>query len=92
MRTMDRHLRFVVAQVTWMFGVLFGLVLLGTLTFELFFVLSFIGLLIVVELTATYAVRPRWRVRLWWMVLLGFVGFSYLITRRILSILPTGLL
>ena len=92
MRTMDRHLRFVVAQVAWMFGVLFGLVLLGTLTFELFFVLSFIGLLIVVELTATYTVRPRWRVRLWWMVLLGFVGFSYLITRRILSILPTGLL
>jgi len=76
----------------WMYSVIVGLLLVGMLTFELLFIISFIGFLILIELTAPYAVRPRWRARLRWFVVLGFVGFGYLVVRRLLSILPAELL
>lgn len=66
------------------------LALLGAFSLELFFVVSLIGFLVVTELTAPFAVQPRWRRRLKWFILLGLVGFAYIVIRRILSILPPG--
>ena len=66
------------------------LVVLGSLSLELFFVLSLIGFLVVVELTAPVAVTPRWRRRLVWIVALGLLVFGYVVVRRILEILPEG--
>jgi hypothetical protein len=75
-----------------MLGVIFLLALLGSLTIELFFVVSLIGLLIVVELTAPFRITPQWRKRLWIIIGLGLLGFGVIVIRRILDILPPGVL
>jgi len=66
--------------------------LVGALSLDLFFVVSLIGLLVLVELTAPFAVTPRWRRRVRWIVVLGLLGFTAVVIRRILEILPRGLL
>jgi hypothetical protein len=86
-----RQQRFLHAQAVWMCAVLLLLAALGSLTLELFFVLSFIGFLIVVELTASFNVAPRWRARLKWLIALGLLGFVSIIVRRLLEVLPPGL-
>ncbi len=91
MRT-TRRIQFVHAQLAWMLGVILLLGLLGSLTLELFFVISLIGLLIVVELTAPFRVTPAWRKRLWVIIGVGLLGFGIIVTRRILEILPPGLI
>lgn len=87
-----RRIRFVHAQLAWMLGVLFLLVLLDSLTGELFFVISLIGLLIIVELTAPFRITPQWRKRLWVLIGLGLLGFGVIVIRRILNILPPGVI
>ncbi|WP_340099031.1 hypothetical protein [Salinibaculum salinum] len=87
-----RRLQFVHGQVAWMLATLLLLALLGAFSLELFFVVSLIGFLVVTELTAPFAVRPHWRRRLKWFILLGLVGFAYIVVRRILAILPPGVL
>ena len=47
-----RRRRFVHAQLAWMLATVVVLATLESLTLELFFVLSLIGFLVVVELTA----------------------------------------
>lgn len=73
-----------------MLAAAFFLSLLGSLELELFFVLSLIGFLVNVELTAPFHVTPRWRRRLRWVILLGLIGFAYIVVQRILEILPPG--
>ena len=87
-----RRLQLVHAQLAWMLGVILLLALLGSLTVELFFVVSLIGLLIIVELTAPFRITPRWRKRLWIVIGLGLLGFGVIVVRRILDILPPGVL
>jgi hypothetical protein len=65
---------------------------LGSLSLELFFVISLIGLLVVIELTAPFNVTPRWRSRLKWLVILGLAVFSYIVVKRILEIIPSGVI
>jgi hypothetical protein len=67
------------------------LAVLGSLSLDLFFVVSLIGFLVVVELTAPFDVTPEWRSRLKWLIMLGLMGFAYIVIRRILEILPPGL-
>ena len=85
-----RRERFIHAQIAWMLAATLVLVLLGSLSFELIFVLSLIGFLVVVELTAPFNVTPRWRARLKWLIALGLLAFAYVVIRRILEILPPG--
>jgi hypothetical protein len=85
-----RRQRFVHAQVAWMLAAALALVLLDSLSYELFFVVSLIGFLVVVELTAPFEVTPRWRSRLKWLIGLGLLVFGYIVVRRILEILPPG--
>jgi hypothetical protein len=73
-----------------MLGVVLVLALVGSLELELFFVLSLIGFLVVVELTAPIAVTPTWRRRLPWLIALGLLVFGAIVIRRILEILPPG--
>lgn len=87
---MDRRLRFVFSQTAWMVGTVFALLLLDVFTLSLFFIISYIGLLIVIELTAPFVVTPSWRLRLRWLVLLGFLIFAYILAQRILALLPSG--
>jgi len=60
MSTRQRQ-RFIHGQLAWMLMVIVLLAVLDALTLELYFVLSLIGLLVVVELTAPFNVTPRWR-------------------------------
>ena len=85
-----RRLRFVHLQVAWMLAAVLALALLGSLTLELFFVVSLIGFLVVVELTAPFAVTPTWRRRLRWVIAVGLLVFGYIVVRRVLAILPPG--
>ncbi|WIV68876.1 hypothetical protein [Natrialbaceae archaeon AArc-T1-2] len=85
-------MRFVRGQLAWMLATVLVLTALGSLSYELFFVLSLIGLLIVTELTAPVNVTPAWRRRLMWLILLGLIGFAVIVVRRILEILPPEVL
>jgi threonine/homoserine efflux transporter RhtA len=87
-----RRLRFVHGQLAWLLGTALVLALLESLTYELFFVVSLIGFLVVVELTAPFNVTPRWRRRLKWPILLGLAVFGYIVVKRILEILPPGVI
>jgi hypothetical protein len=87
-----RRQRFVHGQVAWMLGAVVLLSALDALALDLFFVVSLIGLLILIELTAPFSVTPRWRARLRWVILAGLIGFGYVLVRRILDVLPSGVL
>lgn len=87
-----RRQQLLVGQLGWMLTATVVLALLGALSLELFFVVSLIGFLVVVELTAPFAVTPRWRARLKWLILLGLLGFGYIVIKRILEILPPGVI
>ena len=85
-----RRQRFVHGQTAWMLATIVGLAALDALSLELFFVVSLVGFLIVVELTAPFSVTPQWRSRLRWIVLAGLAVFGYIVVRRVLAILPEG--
>jgi dolichyl-phosphate-mannose--protein O-mannosyl transferase len=85
-----RRQRFVHGQLAWMLGTVLALALLESLSYELFFVVSLIGFLVVTELTAPFNVTPRWRRRLTYLIAIGLVVFGYVVVRRILEILPPG--
>jgi hypothetical protein len=74
-----------------MLSAILVLTLLDALTLELVFVLSLIGLLVMTELTAPFNVTPQWRRRLLPFIGLGLIGFGVIVIRRILAILPPGL-
>lgn len=87
-----RRIQFVHVQIAWMIGAILTLTVLSSLTAELFFVVSLIGLLIVAELTAPFRITPKWRKRLWVVIGIGLVGFGIIVVRRILEILPPGVI
>lgn len=76
----------------WMLGAALILALLGSLTYEVFFLASLIGFLVIVELTALVHVTPKWRKRLKWFILAGLSAFAYLVVERIPRTLPEGLI
>ncbi|MFB6202725.1 MAG: hypothetical protein ABEI98_12040 [Halorhabdus sp.] len=84
--------RFIYAQALWMLGTIVVLATLGALSLELLFVVSLIGLLIIVELTAPITVTPRWRGRLKWLIAAGILVFGLIVLKRIVEILPPQLL
>ncbi|WP_137284641.1 hypothetical protein [Halorussus salinisoli] len=86
----QRRFRFIYGFTAWMLLAVFGLTLLNSVTLELVFVLSLIGFLITVELTAPFTVTPQWRRRLKWIIVFGLLVFAGIVIRRILAILPPG--
>lgn len=82
--------RFIGGTLGWMLATVVSFTLLDSLTYELFFVVSLIGFLIMIELTAPFNVTPQWRARLKWIIALGLIIFGYIVIRRILEILPPG--
>lgn len=88
----QHRLRFVYAQTAWMAAAVLVLAILESLSLELFFVIALIGFLVTLELTAPFAITPRWRRRLMWLVGIGLLVFGYIVIRRILAILPPGVL
>lgn len=74
-----------------MFSTLTLLLSLDVFSLELYYSLSLIGFLVIVEVTEPVAVTPPWRRRLHWFVVGGTIGFGYIVVRRLLEIL-SGLL
>jgi len=87
-----RRTRLVHATLAWLLASVLMLVLLDALSYELVFVVGLIGFLVIVELTAPLNVQPSWRRRLLWLILLGVLVFGGIVVRRILTILPPGVL
>ena len=87
-----RRRRFLHGQVAWMAAALLALAALDALSLELFFVVSLIGFLVVLELTAPLNVTPTWRRRLRWILAVAMIGFVAIVIRRILAILPPGVI
>lgn len=73
-----------------MTAALIFLTLFGSLSLELYFVLSLLGFLIIVELTAPFNITIRWRKRLKWIIAAGILVFGYVVVKRVLEILPPG--
>ena len=87
-----RRMRFIHGQLAWMLVALLMLTVVGALSYELFFVVSLLGLLIVTELTAPFSITPTWRRRLWVVIVIGLIGFAYVVGQRIITYLPPGVL
>jgi hypothetical protein len=85
-------MQFIRGQIAWMVATILALALLGSVSYELVFVLSLIGFLVVTELTAPFNITPAWRARLKWLILAGLVVFGFIVIRRILEILPPGVI
>lgn len=85
-------MRFVYGVMAWLLGTVLVLAVMGAFAYDLFFVVSLIGFLIVTELTAPVTVTPRWRRRLRWIIGLGLVVFGAIVVRRIIEILPPEVL
>ncbi|WP_266080502.1 hypothetical protein [Haladaptatus caseinilyticus] len=88
----QRRRRFVYGQTVWMLLCLFVLNVLQTYSGDLFFAMSFLGFLVLTELTAPVSLTPLWRRRLRWFIVFGFAVFGLIVIRRILAILPPGVL
>ncbi|UIO99759.1 hypothetical protein Hbl1158_14745 [Halobaculum sp. CBA1158] len=87
-----RRERFLYASIAWLLASALVLDLLSALEYELFVVVSLIGVLVVAELTAPIAVTPRWRTRLRAVIAVGLCVFAYIVVRRVLAILPPGVI
>lgn len=90
--TTQRQIRFVHGQIAWMLGTVLALALLSAFSYELFFLLSVLGLLIVTGLTTPMHITPTWRARLKWVIVVGLVVVGVIVVRRILEILPPEVL
>ncbi|MFC6733688.1 hypothetical protein [Haladaptatus sp. DYSN1] len=85
-----RRQRFVHNNVAWMLLMLVVLIVAGSLSFQLFFAISLLGFLMLVELSSPFNVAPRWRTRLSWVVRGGFVLFGYFVVMEVLRSIPPG--
>jgi uncharacterized membrane protein (Fun14 family) len=84
---LSARLRFLYLLVGWLVVSLVLLAAFGSLNFDLFYVSSLIGFLVVTELTAPLNRIQQWRSGLGVIAVLGFVGFAYLVVTRIQAIL-----
>ena len=73
-----------------MISTILGLTMIDALALDVFVVLSFIGLLVVTELTAPVAITPQWRVRVRLLIFLGLSAVGYIMIKRVLVIIPPG--
>lgn len=73
-----------------MLGGLLALLLFDVFSLNAFFVVSFVGFLLLLELETPTNLSPRWRSRLRWLVALGLLGMGYVAVQRLLSLVPEG--
>ncbi|MDS0299663.1 hypothetical protein NDI76_13015 [Halogeometricum sp. S1BR25-6] len=84
----ERFRIFAVAQAAMMILLGVALFALEMWTPEFYFVVSFLGLLVVRTLLAPTDRIPVWWSRLNWVVRAGFVVFGYLVLRQLPVLLP----
>jgi len=74
-------------QLTWMILVAVLLSVLGGFVFEQFYVLSYLGLVVVAQLFAPVADSPRWWTTVQWLIRLGFLGLCYFVAMRFTDVI-----
>ncbi|WP_246308365.1 hypothetical protein [Halosimplex rubrum] len=90
--SLRRRQQFVSATLAWMLAATLALVVLDAFSVDLFISVSLIGFFVVTELTSPQAVSPTWRRRLYVISALGLALFAYIVVKRILAILPQGVI
>lgn len=88
--SLTRKRLFVHGVVGWLLVTAAGLVVFDALSPELFFLVSLVGFLGLIQLVAPMSVTPEWKRRLRWLVVLGLAVFALIVVRRMLRILPEG--
>lgn len=83
---MNPRTRFLLAQSTVMYIALILLVVFEWMTLELYFTVSFIAFLHLVDLTAPFAVAPQWRLRLRWLIATSIFVLGVIVLRAIYTI------
>ena len=82
--TDHRRRDIVTGSVTWVGLALVTLLTLGEFNIEFFYIVSYIGLLVVSQLYAPVETIPDWWKRLRVVHAAGFVVFGYVVAQRIL--------
>lgn len=72
-----------VVQITWMTVVLALSWALGMFSFETYYILSYLGLVVGAALFAPVESTPRWWRSVQWLIRLGFLGLVYFIATRV---------
>ena len=89
---MKKHVRLIALMIGW-FGLVAGaLFVTNAFTFRLFYVLSFLGFLVISGLATSSGVTISSRRAISVFTVLGFVGFLYLIYQQLLEVLPARIL
>ena len=84
---MENHFEFINLQLAGMFLIILGLFYLEALSITNYVVVSFIWLLVVAEYTTPPIVKPKWRRKLRWVILICLILFAYVSYEQMITIL-----
>lgn len=76
---------FLITQLVWATFVAGVLFVLRVFSPDTFFLVTFIGFLCTVALTAPTQTQPPWRRRLKWVITAGVIVFVFIVVRRIMA-------
>jgi hypothetical protein len=79
----------VVALGAWALLVLALLVLFGSLDYAFYYVIAFLGFLVVAALASPYIVRPRWKSRQDYVAVAGTLVFGLIVAHKALEMWGT---
>jgi hypothetical protein len=77
----------IIAFAAWLTLIAIFMVLAQSVNLEIFFVLSLIGLLIIIELTGPKYVRPRSLWNIWYILAAGIAIFGAIVVLKAMEIL-----
>jgi hypothetical protein len=77
----------IIALAVWLALIAVFMILAQTFNIEIFFVLSLIGFLIIVELIAPKYIQPGYMQYIWYILVAGIVIFGVIVIQKILDIL-----
>lgn len=83
--------RIIYGQSLWMILVIFWLYLTGGQSLELFFVMSLVGFLFLVDVSTPTFVQLRWHKRLRRVAVAGIIAFIIVMSMRVFSLLAPSL-
>jgi hypothetical protein len=81
--------QFVVLLGVWALVELAVLTLFQSLDYVFFFVIAFLGFLVLASLASPYIARPRWRLRLNYVAAAGALAFCAIVAQRALEMWRT---
>lgn len=74
-----------IALGAWALIALALLALFGSLDYAFYYVITFLGFLVVAALASPYIVRPRWKSRLDYVALAGTLAFGLIVAQKALE-------